>query len=108
MKAGELNKRITLFKPERLQGSLGDSRVELVEVTTVWAKTEAISNRKIRTSDQEQVIETMQFTVRKRTDIQIDWVIGYQDRYFTVRACDRNDPAKVIITTEVNTRHDRK
>ncbi|WP_457810131.1 phage head closure protein [Providencia heimbachae] len=108
MLAGELNKRIILFKPERQQGSLGDSRVELTEVTTVWAKSEAISNRKIRTSDQEQVIETMQFTVRKRADIQIDWVIEYQDRYFTVRACDRNDPAKVIITTEVNTRHDRK
>lgn len=108
MLAGELNKRITLFKPKLQSGSLGDPHTELTEITTVWAKAEAMSNRKIRTGDQEQVIETMQFTVRPRPDIQIDWVIEYQRRYFTVRACDRNDPAKLIITTEADTRHDRK
>ena len=106
MLAGELNKRITLYRPEVVTGDLGDSRTELTKVITVWAKAEAISNRKIRTA--EQVIETMQFTARPRADVQIDWVIEYQNRFFTVRACDRNDPAKLIITTEADIRHDRK
>ncbi|MHC6141604.1 phage head closure protein [Morganella morganii] len=108
LRAGELNKRITLYRPEVVIGDLGDSRTELTKVITVWAKAEAISNRKIRTAEQDQVIETMQFTVRPRADVQIDWVIEYQNRFFTVRACDRNDPAKLIITTEADIRHDRK
>ncbi|HDS6887243.1 TPA: phage head closure protein [Morganella morganii subsp. morganii] len=108
LRAGELNKRIILYRPEVVTGELGDSRTELTKVITVWAKAEAISNRKIRAAEQDQVIETMQFTARPRADVQIDWVIEYQNRFFTVRACDRNDPAKLIITTEADIRHDRK
>ncbi|HCU0880287.1 TPA: head-tail adaptor protein, partial [Morganella morganii] len=55
MKTGELNKRITLYRPEVVTGDLGDPRTELTKVITVWAKAEAISNRKIRTAEQEQV-----------------------------------------------------
>ncbi|SPP31354.1 hypothetical protein ARAF_0478 [Arsenophonus endosymbiont of Aleurodicus floccissimus] len=62
--------------------------------------------RKIRTADQEQVIETLRFTLRPRNDI--DWPVDYQQRRFTVRALDRNQPDRLIITTEANIHHDRK
>lgn len=42
LRAGELNKRIILYRPEVVTGELGDSRTELTKVITVWAKAEAI------------------------------------------------------------------
>ncbi|WP_272685885.1 phage head closure protein [Providencia sp. PROV071] len=107
MKAGELNKRIALSRPEEIRDEFGESKTELVKVTDVWAKAEAISNRKIRTADQQQVIETYHFTTRPRSDIDEGWMITYQKHNFTVRALDRNQPDRLIITAEVDSRHDR-
>ncbi|MEX6426298.1 phage head closure protein [Providencia manganoxydans] len=107
MKAGELNKRIALLRPEEVRDDFGESKTELVKVTDVWAKAEAMSNRKIRTADQQQVIETYHFTIRPRGDIDEGWMITYQKRNFTARALDRNQPDRLIITAEVDSRHDR-
>ncbi|MGY0378295.1 phage head closure protein [Providencia sp. PROV170] len=107
IQAGELNKRITLSRPEEIRDEFGESKTELIKVTDVWAKAEAMSNRKIRTADQQQVIETYHFTTRPRSDIDEGWIITYQKRNFTVRALDRNQPDRLIITAEVDSRHDR-
>ncbi|MEQ5402886.1 phage head closure protein [Providencia rettgeri] len=107
MKAGELNKRIALSCTEEVQDDLGNPKAQLVKVTDVWAKAEAMSNRKTRTADQQQVIETYHFTIRPRSDIDEGWMITYQKRNFTVRALDRNQPDRLIITAEVDSRHDR-
>ncbi|QBY43470.1 phage head closure protein [Arsenophonus nasoniae] len=108
MLAAELTKRITLYRPITKYRPLGDPYTEMEAVNTVWAHAESISNRKIRTADQEQVIETLRFTLRPRNDIDIDWLVEYRQRRFTVRALDRNQPDRLIITTEANIRHDRK
>ncbi|WP_118984509.1 phage head closure protein [Photorhabdus sp. CRCIA-P01] len=107
MKAGELNKRIKLFRTVITRDELGAEIVTSEYVATVWAKAVAISNRKIRTADQQQVIETMQFTIRPRCDVDSDWLIEYQSRKFTVRAVDRNQSVRTMITTEADFRHDR-
>ncbi|EML2487351.1 phage head closure protein, partial [Providencia rettgeri] len=75
MQAGELNKRIALSRPEEIRDEFGESKTQIVKVTDVWAKAEAMSNRKIRTADQQQVIETYHFTIRPRSDIDEGWVI---------------------------------
>ncbi|MEQ4673992.1 phage head closure protein [Providencia vermicola] len=107
MLAGELNKRITLSRPEEVRDDLGNPKIQLVAVKEVWAKAEAMSNHKIRTADQQQVIETYHFTIRPRKDVDIEWVVTHQKRNFTVRALDRNKPDRLIITAEVDSRHDR-
>ncbi|WGL93770.1 phage head closure protein [Arsenophonus nasoniae] len=108
MLAGQLTKRITLSRIIRYQGELGEEKVITELVDEVWANAEAISNRKIRTADQQQVIETMRFTIRPRSDVDIDWIITYQHRDFTVSAVDRNIPDRLIIKAEADSRHDRK
>ncbi|PAV05427.1 head-tail adaptor protein [Arsenophonus sp. ENCA] len=108
MLAGSLTKRITLSKFTIIRDDLGGEKVITEKVSEVWAKAEAISNRKIRTAEQQQVIETMRFTIRPRSDVDINWLIGHQNRNFTVRAVDRNESDSVIITTEADSRHDRK
>ncbi|MFS1539313.1 MAG: phage head closure protein [Candidatus Arsenophonus phytopathogenicus] len=108
MKAGDLTKRITLCRPKIIRQPLGTEKVMIEKVADVWAKVEAISNNKIRTADQQQVIEKTRFTLRPRTDVDIDWLIDYRQRRFTVRSVDRNQPDRLLITTEADVRHDRR
>lgn len=108
LKAGELNKRITLQKVDVKQGPLGEPLPNSpVDVATVWAKAEAISNRKIRTLDQQQVVETWLFTIRARRDVQTDWKIVWGEEVYTVRAADRSQSDRTVITAERDNRHDR-
>ncbi|MCP9266855.1 phage head closure protein [Xenorhabdus sp. XENO-1] len=106
MKAGELRYRIRLFRPVIHRDELGSEIIHHHDVATVWAKAEAVSNRKVRTAEQQQVIEVQQVTVRPRSDIQPGWLIEHQARRFTVRAVDRNRADRTIITTEADVRHD--
>ncbi|KLU14896.1 MULTISPECIES: phage head closure protein [Xenorhabdus] len=92
MRAGALRHRIKLFHPVITRDELGAEIIKSEYVTTVWAKAEAMSNRKIRTSDQQHVIEVQQFTIRPRKEIDVNWLVEHQGRLFTVRAIDRNRP----------------
>ncbi|MBD2814094.1 phage head closure protein [Xenorhabdus sp. Flor] len=107
MKAGSLRHRIKLFRPHITQDNFGAEIVTAEYVTTVWAKAEAMSHRKVRTADQQQVVEVQQFTVRPRADIGPNWLIEHQGWLFTVRAVDRNRADRAVITTEADVRHDR-
>lgn len=107
LKAGELNKRITLLRSTTVRDDVGAEKASFEEVARVWAKAEAMSNRKVRTAEQDQVIETYRFTVRPRGGVDIGWLVDYQGRSFTVRAVDRNESDRLIITTEADNRHDR-
>ncbi|MGL5700934.1 MAG: phage head closure protein [Kluyvera sp.] len=106
--SGELNKRILLQCREIVRGPLGEVIPgELVDVATVWARAELKSNRKIRTLEQKQVVETWLFTVSPRSDIDIDWKIQWQNGSFTVVAVDRSHSDRVEIKAERDGRHDR-
>ncbi|MDE9553060.1 phage head closure protein [Xenorhabdus bovienii] len=107
MKAGSLRHRIKLFRPVVTRDDYGTETVTSEYVSETWARAEAMSNRKIRTADQQQVIEVQQFTVRSRADIDTNWLVEHQGRLFTVRTVDRNRQDRAIITTEADVRHDR-
>nr|WP_314520526.1 phage head closure protein [uncultured Lelliottia sp.] len=108
LRAGELNKRIRLEKLEIQRGPLGEPLPSIpVEVATVWAKAENVSNRKIRTLDQQQVVETWLFTIRPRKDVTTDWKITWGNEVYTVRAVDRSQLDRALITAEREIRHDR-
>jgi len=106
--AGELTARISLRVIEYQTGPLGEPLPgQPVEVAKVWAKAEPISNSKIRTLDQSQVVETYRFTCYPRADVAQDWQVVLGDKVFTVRAVDRTQVDKLVITAEAETRHDR-
>lgn len=108
LRAGELNKRIILGVVEIQRGLLGEPLSSAQEtIATVWAKAENVSNRKIRTIDQLQVVETWQFTIRFRQDVQIDWKVSLDGEVYTVRAVDRSQSDRCVITAERDIRHDR-
>ncbi|EFE93956.1 phage head closure protein [Serratia odorifera] len=108
LRAGQLRFRIRLFRPVTLRDDKTGSPVNSFEfVSEVWADAEPISNRKIRTGEQEQVVETMLFTLRPREEITVDWQVVFQKRIFTVRAPDRSQADRLLITAEADIRHDR-
>lgn len=106
--AGELNKRITLQKVETITGELGELKPgAVVDVLPMaWAKAEVVSNRKIRTQDQQQVVETWLFTVRPRRDVLVDWKVKWGEGRYTVRAVDNSQSDRTVITAERENRHD--
>ncbi|CAI1972499.1 phage head closure protein [Serratia marcescens] len=108
MEAGKLHNRIKLFRPVIIRDDKTGAPVKSFEfVVEVWADAEPISNRKIRTGEQGQVVETMLFTLRPRDEITVDWQVVFQQRTFTVRAPDRSQRDRLLITAEAAIRHDR-
>lgn len=108
LRAGQLRFRIGLFRPVTIRDEKTGSPVKSFEfMKEVWADAEPISNRKIRTGEQGQVVETMLFTLRPRDEITVDWQVVFQKRTFTVRAPDRSQLDRLLITAEADIRHDR-
>jgi len=108
LRAGQLRFRIGIFRPVTIRDEQTGSPVKSFEfVAEVWADAEPISNRKIRTGEQGQVVETMLFTLRPRDEITVDWQVVFQKRTFTIRASDRSQSDRLLITAEADIRHDR-
>ncbi|MEN4608163.1 phage head closure protein [Pantoea agglomerans] len=106
--AGELDKRIKVQRTESERGPLGEVLPGQVVISSpfIWAKAENISNRKIRSMDQQQIVETWQFTIRPRSDVQTDWKISWGNEVYTIRAVDRSSRDRAVITAERDVRHD--
>ncbi|MBF1994440.1 phage head closure protein [Serratia symbiotica] len=108
LRAGQLRFCIRLFRPVTIRDDKTGAPVKSFDfVTAACADAEPISNRKIRTGEQGQVVETLLFTLRPRGDVQTDWRIELKGRVFTARAVDSTQPDRLLITAEADTRHDR-
>ncbi|TDB48076.1 phage head closure protein [Photorhabdus luminescens] len=108
IEAGKLRFRVGLYRVTTIRDPKTGAEKTVSEfVATVWAGIEPISNRKIRTLDQQQVVETLLFTLRPHKDVDVDWQIAWKDRVFTVRAADSTKLDRLLITAEADVRHDR-
>lgn len=107
LQPGDFNCRITFSYVTSGRGPLGEPLPEEeVSAGGAWAKMELVSGRKVRTADQESVVETCQFTLYPRS-VDIDWKLKTKDRIYTVRNVDRSRRDRIIITGEADGRHDR-
>ncbi|EDR7562027.1 head-tail adaptor protein [Salmonella enterica subsp. houtenae] len=106
LRPSELNCRIKLSHIETGRGPLGEE-LPAREVLDgeAWAKKELVSGRKVRTLDQQQVVETCLFTLYPRA-VDIDWKVATTNRIYTVRNVERLAD-RIVITGEADTRHDR-
>ena len=76
LKPGDMNCRIAISYVQSGRGPLGEPLPEKqVESGKAWAKRELVSGRKVRTLDQQQVVETCLFTVYPGVLVDIDWKI---------------------------------
>ncbi|WP_440863252.1 phage head closure protein [Symbiopectobacterium purcellii] len=108
MLAGRLRHRVTLRRVAIERSPLsGAEQHRAQEVASVWCQVEPISNRKIRTADQQRVVNTVLFTLRPRTDVEVDWQVVWQGRVLTVTATDRSQRDRLVLRAEGDGRHDR-
>lgn len=106
LQPGELTCRLSFSYIITGDGPLGEPLpAQEVQAGKAWSKKELISGRKIRTLDQQQVVETCEFTLHPR-EVDIDWKVATKDRVYTVRNVDRLAD-RIIITGEADGRHDR-
>lgn len=90
LKPEEMNCRLSIGYMQSGRGALGEHLPEqLVATGKAWAKRELVSGRKVRTLDQQQVVETCLFTTHPNLNIDIDWKITTSDRVYTVRNVER-------------------
>ncbi|MGF7734920.1 head-tail adaptor protein [Klebsiella pneumoniae] len=107
LKLGEMTCRIVIGYMQSGRGPLGEPLPEkLVETGKAWAKDGLVSGRKVRTLDQQQVVETRHFTVHPGVLVDLDWKITTKNLVYTVRNIDRKTD-RIIITGEADGRHDR-
>ncbi|WP_417636757.1 head-tail adaptor protein [Citrobacter freundii] len=107
LKPEEMTCRLSIGYMQSGRGPLGEHLPEqLIETGKAWAKRELVSGRKVRTLDQQQVVETCLFTTHPNLKIDIDWKITTSDRVYTVRNVERLAD-RIIITGEADARHDR-
>ena len=78
LRPGELNCRITLSYMETERGELGETLpAREVSAGKAWSKKELVSGRKVRTLDQQQVVET---TSSRCTRARLTWTGRYRQR----------------------------
>lgn len=80
---------------------------EEVLVARVMSRMDPVSTRKVRTMDQQQVVETCLFTTWPRKDVQPGWRVSTTDGVYTVRNVDRSRGDRIVITGEADVYHDR-
>lgn len=108
LNAGDLTTRIRFGYIGESSGPLGEPLPGVfVHVGGAWVKAEPISHKKIRTADQEPVVETWQLTTHPRKDIAAGWKVIIDGVSHSVRNVNRSERDRIVITTEVDPEHDR-
>lgn len=99
---------LTLSYVEATRGPLGEVLPgEEVIVARIMSRMDSVSTRKVRTMDQQQVVETCLFTTWPRKDVQPGWRVATADGVYTVRNVDRSCGDRIVITGEADVYHDR-
>lgn len=99
---------LALSYVEATRGPLGEVLPgEEVIVARIMSRMDSVSTRKVRTMDQQQVVETCLFTTWPRKDVQPGWRVATADGVYTVRNVDRSRGDRIVITGEADVYHDR-
>jgi len=84
MKAGELNKRITLQYQTKVPDGLGGFTTTWTDAATVWAAIWPVSaNEQVQANATTMVI-SHRIRIRYRSVLKPSWRIKYGDKYFSI------------------------
>lgn len=83
--AGELNQRIRLERPIKVENSRGELvKVNWELVITVWAKAMPLRGREFFAASAEQAEITTKFRIRYRTGIQPTWRVVWKGEPYDI------------------------
>ncbi|EAO1993190.1 head-tail adaptor protein [Salmonella enterica] len=108
LEPGQFTARVTLYHATVTQDpDYGDPRRWWERVSSFRTLAEPISHNKIRTADQQTVVEKWRFTTWPRRDVAMDMVAEMDGLWFTIRSVDRSRRDRLIFTAEADARNDR-
>lgn len=103
IRAGELNRKITLIEPTFTQGDYGTVAGDPVEYPDVWAKFMPDGGGESTESDANVAVNRAKFFIRYRTDIRQNW--GVKDwlgnQYKIVNFYELNRRDYLVLCCEV-------
>lgn len=105
MRAGELDRRITLKEPVRTTDTAGGIVTTYTDVATVSAKKRDVSGREKFRAEQVNAELTTRFTIRYRSDIQNDWRIVFKSKDYdilVIRETERNAVLEIDAAARVD------
>lgn len=86
MNPGELNKRITIQKPDNAQDSFGQLVENWKDVATVWASISPLVGREFFAAETVNSEVTHKVKIRYRQGITPDMRVKFRDRYFSIQS----------------------
>lgn len=80
MKAGELDRRITLYQPTTVRTATGATTTTYAEAATVWARVRASTASEQIRNGLTSAAAPHAIRIRYRTDVDETWRIGFEGR----------------------------
>lgn len=84
MRAGRLDRRVTLQKPTRTQDDFGQAVETWSDVATVWAGVRQTAGSEFLQAQSETNEQQIVFTMRYRADVRETWRVVWEGRNFDV------------------------
>lgn len=84
MRAGELDRRITIQQPNVTRNETGEEVTTWADVATVWAKADPVDGDEGFQSDRRVNTSRMQFTIRYRPGVTAKMRVVYDGETFKI------------------------
>lgn len=86
MRAGGLDRRVTLREPSAGTDTIGQPTETWADAATVWAEVREIKGREYFEAAQVQAERTVTFRIRYRSDVTEKWRIVWNGTEYDIRA----------------------
>lgn len=84
IRAGELNKRITLRQQTKASDGMGGTAVTWADVATVWAAIWPVSASEQTQAQSTTMVISHRIRIRYRSVLKASWRIKFGNRYFNI------------------------
>ena len=103
LRAGQLNRRITLQRQSNVQDSYGGPVRTWLNVATIWADIQPLTGRELESAQRMASEISHQITVRYQASLTDTRVVSgyralYKARIFNIHAALNEDESKVLVT----------
>ncbi len=103
LRAGQLNRRITLQAPVTTLDAYGVPTPGWTDVVTVWADIQPLTGRELISADRMASVITHQITVRHSSQLTDTRVVAgyralYKGRIINIHAAMNEDESNVLVT----------
>lgn len=103
LRAGQLNRRVTLQRQSTVQDSYGAPLSTWIDVATVWADIQPLTGRELENAQRMASVVSHQITVRHQAALADSravaaWRALYKGRAFDIHAALNENEANVFIT----------